>query len=309
MASQYKHGEPIMPSNPQNPVGGTTLITEARRETDRKLKEIQRWLADTVKAIPTQVRTINMSAGPLVGNASFYDYQISTFALEMIVAELKQRLSNPEVAEPIVNRAGAAYEVGTASAVKGLAALTDQYTRTITQVLASDPWQRRSALIRARVFEQMEGFAGETAADLSRVLMTGIENGKNPLALVDDLSARFKVSRTRAERIARTEITGSLRRARWDEADEAAANVGVRTKEMHLSALSPTTRVTHAERHGRLYTTEEVRQWYTEAANAINCKCTQVSVLVNEDGSPVISRSVTRAEEQRKRYIEEASKT
>ncbi|PVP08902.1 phage head morphogenesis protein, partial [Salmonella enterica subsp. enterica serovar Agona] len=40
-------------------------------------------------------------------------------------------------------------------------------------------------------------------------------------------------------------------------------------------------------RHGKLYTTEEVREWYSINGNAINCKCTQVSVLVDEAGNPL----------------------
>ena len=288
--------------NPSNPVGGTTLIQQARADVNRILARTQKWMLGELAAIPVTVRTVNAAppGAPLAVNASVYDYNVSLFTLQMITSELKRRLS--ETPPPVVNRTVAGYEVGTAQEVASLAAMTSEYTRTITQVLTSEPWQRRMALVRARVFEQMDGFVGETAADLSRVLMQGIENGQNPLIVAKDIKARFDVSKGRAERIARTEITGSLRRAHWDEADSARDQLGIRTLEMHLSALSPSTRESHARRHGRLYSTQEVREWYTQDGNAVNCKCTQVSMLVDKEGKPLQERVIDRARAASKRY-------
>ena len=286
--------EPILPSSPGNPIGGTRIIIEARKAINRQLRDTQRWLLGTLADIQTTRITIN---------ASVYEYQISPFALESIVSELVRRLEDPQPgANVLVNRAVAGYEIGTAAAITNLSTLTTDYTRTVTGVLSSDPWQRRVALMRARVFEQMQGFAGETAADLSMVLSTGIENGQNPLEVAKTLRGRFDVSRSRAERIARTEITGALRRARWDEAEDARINIGIRTLEMHLSALSPTTRASHAARHSRLFAVQEVREWYTQDGNSINCKCSQVSVLVDENNQPLSTRSIDRAKRAKGRY-------
>jgi len=286
--------EPILPASADNPIGGTRLITEARKAIDKQLRETQRWLLGTLANINTTRITIN---------SSVYEYQISPFGLQSVVTELVRRLEDPQPgANVLVNRVVAGYEIGTAAEITNLATLTTDYTRTVTSVLTSDPWQRRVALIRARVFEQMQGFGGETAADLARVLSTGIENGKNPLAVAKDLRARFDVSRSRAERIARTEITGALRRAKLDEAEDARVNIGIRTLEMHLSALSPTTRASHAARHGRLFTVQEVREWYTQDGNGINCKCNVVSVLVDADNNPLSTRSIDRAIAARVRF-------
>ena len=52
-----------------------------------------------------------------------------------------------------------------------------------------------------------------------------------------------------------------------------------------LSALKPTTRSWHASRHGKVYTTEEVRDFYAENGNRYNCYCSQIPVLLNDDGS------------------------
>jgi SPP1 gp7 family putative phage head morphogenesis protein len=294
---------PPFPPNNQNPIGGQRLYNEAMREVSAILRRARAFLLSELKNIPTRRITFNTSRAPFLVNQTTYEYLIDATRLAAIVAQLRQQIA--PAAEPVVNRTVAAYEIGTAAEVVALATITQgEYTRTVTRVLASDPWQRRVALVRARVFEQMDGFAGETAADLSRVLMTGIENGQNPIKVAKVIGDRFDVSQSRAERIARTEITGALRRARWDESDDAAISVGVRTKQMHLSALSPTTRATHSARHGRLYTTEEVREWYTQDGNAINCKCTQVPVLVDAQGKPIIDRPVKKAAEIKRRYDE-----
>ena len=63
---------------------------------------------------------------------------------------------------------------------------------------------------------------------------------------------------------------------------------------MHMSALSPSTRATHAARHARLYTSDEVRDWYSRDGNSINCKCGQVEVLVDDEGNPVVPAIVER---------------
>ncbi len=106
------------------------------------------------------------------------------------------------------------------------------------------------------------------------------------------------IEQGRANRIARTEITTALRRARWDEHDSASDDLGLNVMLLHLSALSPTTRQTHALRHGKLYTSEEVRDWYSINGNAINCKCSQVTVLVDEKGVPLNSSVIDIAKKE-----------
>jgi hypothetical protein len=38
-------------------------------------------------------------------------------------------------------------------------------------------------------------------------------------------------------------------------------------------------------RHGKVYTTEQVRDFYAENGNRYNCYCSQIPVLLNDDGS------------------------
>ena len=103
-------------------------------------------------------------------------------------------------------------------------------------------------------------------------MFSAVQSGENPRETAKRLRGRFVVSKSRAERIARTEITGALRRGRWDEARDAQDKFGIETRLIHYSALIPgRTRDSHAERHGRIVTIEEQAEWYEQDGNGINC--------------------------------------
>jgi SPP1 gp7 family putative phage head morphogenesis protein len=174
---------------------------------------------------------------------------------------------------------------------------------SLQALLASEPFQRRINLVREGVNARMESFGKELTANLSNVLADGIGRGLNPRTIAGNLKEIQGISEARAHRIARTEIPMALRKARWDETEEANDEFGLRTMEMHLSALSPTTRVSHAERHGKLFTMDEVRDWWDEGANAVNCKCSTTSVMVDKDGNPIVGEIVECAT-QAKRNME-----
>lgn len=293
-------GDPILPNHPSNPVGQTRRIRQAVRAIGKHAIITKRWLKKQLSDIP--VSRIEVSGGGLTVNS--YRYQINLTELRRIVAELQRRLDDSPT-DYVIRQVLAAKEEGTALAIANLANLTDDYTRTITSVLTSRPYQRSAALVRARMFEEMKGFDADNGRRLARILMNGVLDGRAPRDVAKDITKSFGTARSAAERLARTEITGAMRRARWDEAEETREKLGIRTKLMHLSAFSPTTRDTHAARHGELFTVEEVRAWYEEDGNAINCKCTQVEVLVDEDDNPVSEALVERVRAQKTRRMED----
>lgn len=138
-------------------------------------------------------------------------------------------------------------------------------------------------------------------------LSDGMAQRLNPRVIAKSLAEDVNGQLWRAERIARTEIGNALRQARMDESDQAARDLGVRTLEMHVSALSPSSRATHIARHGRLFTTQEQRAWWSEGANSIQCKCSTVSILVDSDGAPETPGVVTRALEVKKKVMSRRS--
>ena len=296
-------GNPHKPTHPDNPVGQTQRIRQTRTAWRRHIRPIRKWLIETLQDMPKERITgnirdvfhaanshalapVEVCHGTLSVNR--YDYLIDANELQRIVDELSRRMSTDEPVRAIEQRVRAAYEQGTGDEVQNLIAISDgQYTREITQVLSSDAWQRRVALIQSRVFEEMRGFQGDTATDLARVLREGVENGLNPRDVARQLRNRFDVSQSRAERLARTEITQAYRRARLDEDEDANQRLGIRTRLLWFSALLPTTRDNHASRHGQTYTQDEVRDFYSQPGESINCRCSQSSVLVDSDGNPV----------------------
>lgn len=191
-----------------------------------------------------------------------------------------------------------AHRRGTAQQVANLSQQSPRYSsgeRALTDILRSEPYRRRVSLVAAREFEEMKGLSSQVKTSLSRTLADGIARGKNPREIAREISQQSSIELGRANRIARTEITTALRRARLDEADEATEVYGLVSKEMHISALSPTTRQSHAARHATLHTTDEQRDWWSKDANSINCKCTTVTVLVDDRGTPLVPQIVERA--------------
>jgi SPP1 gp7 family putative phage head morphogenesis protein len=286
-------GIPILPNHPKNPVGQVGRIRKARGVRTKQLRAVKKWLRDYILAIPFEI---------IVTNAKVYEFQISVSELERVTGEINSQMILNGNDQLIVDQALAAYEDGTAQSVVNLANISEDYTRSVTQVLASQPYQRRVALASSRIFEGMQGFNLDTSRDLGRVLSQAISDGRSPLQIVGEISERFKVAKYRAERIARTEITQSLRRARWDEA-RGAEELGIKLSLMWLSALSPTTRKSHADKHGNLYSVEYARVFYSEDANAINCKCSQVEVLVDKDGKPATPDIVNRQKQKRRESL------
>lgn len=290
--------QPIVPRSLTNPIGQTERINRTTAAIVDSLDETESWLLARFKEIP--VKQIVVSR--FFVNKYRYEYQISIADLERLVQELLVELGRiPD--DYVVQQTIGAYEIGTDLAVTNLANISDDYTRNITQVLLSDPWQRRAALIGARVFEEMAGFEGDAGVRLSRILRQAVQDGLPPSSVVESLQDAFGISKRRAKTISQTEITGALRRGRWDEAQDAQDRLGIRTGMLWISALKPTTRLWHATRHGSIYTIQEVREFYASNGNAINCYCSQTEILLNADGTPVTPRVVLKLKKQKEEYL------
>ncbi len=290
---------PTLPRNTENPVGHARLQQQTVSRLKRGLRDVRRWVLERFNEIPKREITINAQVPGYVVNETRYEYLISVEELQLIVDDIRRRLGIEVPPDYMAAQTVLAYEAGTGTAVAQLAALTDDYTREITQVLASEPWQRRVALIRSRVFEQMDSFNGDTATELGRVLSQGVEDGLNPRTVAKDIRARFKVSESRAERIARTEVTSALRRAARDENQDAQERLGIRTAMLWYSALLPSTRQSHASKHGRTFSAQEVAEFYSQGGESINCRCSQQSVLLDESGQPILGPLKERMQKQR----------
>ena len=140
-------------------------------------------------------------------------------------------------------------------------------------------------MYKRQTYSDWKGISDTARADLANVIAESIGRGVNPRETASIVSKRLDVSMAKAKNIAQTEQVGALRQAQWNETDWAADRLGLNTGLLHLSALKPTTRQTHAFWHGKIRTTQEVRDWYAVDGNIFHCYCSQIPVLLNDDGS------------------------
>ena len=295
---------PILPRDPRDPMGIDKLERGAMREFAKRMRRVRDLYKTAIKRFPYEPvvnarYAFRLDAALLAAILSNLDFEVDlllmgesasstgTWFFESYVAVAMARGTAQEFAN--LSRQSAAY----------LADKVDMAT-----IMRSDPYRLRIALMRAREFEEMKGLTGQVKADMSRILTEGLARGLNPLDIARNMNEQTGIEEYRANRIARTEIGTALRRAKWDEADDATERLGLTTKEMHLSALSPTTRATHAARHGKLYTVEECRDWWAQGAESINCKCATTSVLVDKDDNPVVP-GIIEAAMRSKKIMEE----
>ena len=199
---------------------------------------------------------------------------------------------------------GQAWQEGTTKAFTRLKTLAESAAPNIADamnldsVLTSPEYARRFEIIAARAFEDMKGFAGQAATDLGRILGEGVALGQSPRTIARDIRKKFdQIQGYRALRIARTEVNNSFKEARYEETKDVRDRLGLEVRVMHVSALVESTRPSHAERHGKIYTLEDEREWQNEGSNKINCICSTVEVVFI-NGEPTQKKLIER---QRKR--------
>lgn len=291
----------ILPSNKTDPTSIDQLERKAMKDFARRIKKVGKIYKDSLQRFPASL-AIN----------AHYEYQLDPVLLNMVLNDASI-LTDAVLVEGDQNNnwftenyVEVAVVRGTAQMFANLSQQSATYLadrQSLQSLLMSEPYQRRMTLVYTRVFEEMKGLSAEVKRNMARVLTEGIGRGLHPSVVAKNLTAQAGIEKRRANRIARTELTTALRRARWDEADEATRDLGLNIRLLHYSALSPTTRQSHAIRHAHLYMTEEVRRWYAIGANAINCKCSQVEVLVDAKGNPLNSKIIEMAQGEYKRYM------
>lgn len=187
-----------------------------------------------------------------------------------------------------------ASQLGAAQAVANLTHLSAAYaaTRTLRDVVFSEAYRHRVAMAQIKSYEHWTGLSGEIRAELSQIIGRAVVDGKNPRAVRREIMDRLDVSKSRAMQYAQTDITDTLRMARLAEDQHAEESLGIRTGELWTSAFLPTTRPTHAARSGRVYTREQVRDFYSRDGNRYRCHCSITSVLLDDDGQPILSDSL-----------------
>lgn len=296
----------ILPRSTDDPTAQDKRERGAIKEFSRRFKGIKRDMLELLSSVKSRKLSIS---SPITVNAELvrYEFDINEITYASIGLEVDTivdrwieayggEASRHWFLEGFVSPA---YQQGTGQAYANLSIQSRAYTsarESLADLLRTEAYRKRLGFIQARSFEAMKNLGAQTKEVMRLTLLDGMAQGLSPSAIAAQIEESTDLGAVRARRIARTEITTALRRARIEEAEQTTFDLGLNIRMMQFSALSATTRLSHAQRHGKLFTFEEARAWMATSPNMINCKCTFVEVMVGADGKPLVPGIIARAE-------------
>ncbi len=300
-----KVGTPVVPRSKVDPTRSAKQVTSMFRDIESRYLGIKRALkALFEQRLTGREREVNSHSWNFLCHDHGEDmrlYQVNAgkFIYDMSAQEMANML---EAVQAILDDylldggeqnlwamdyVAAEVQRGTLEAFNNLSQQSQVYASqtTLQQLLNSPGYLNQIAAARLTTFSDWKVISDTTRGDLTNIITDAVARGVNPRETASVISKRLDVSMSKAKTIAQTEQVGALRQAQWNETDWAADRLGLNTGLLWLSALKQTTRNWHASRHGKVYTTEEVRDFYAENGNRYNCYCSQIPVLLNDDGS------------------------
>lgn len=320
---QTRIGTPIVPRNKADPTQSARQVGRMFRDIDERYLTIKRRLKTLFdQRLTGQQRETNGERSWMICNnegsePSLYQVNAGTYIYDMTAAQLAdllqvvQSILDDELLDGgsqnlwAMDYVIAEYDRGTLNAFTNLSVQSQVYASqtTLVQLLSSPAYQNQIASAYISTYSDWKGISDAARADLANVIADSIGRGINPRETAGFVSKRLDVSMAKAKNIAQTEQVGALRQAQWNETDWAADRLGLNTGLLWLSALKTTTRAWHASRHGKVFTTEEVRDFYAESGNRYNCYCSQIPVLLNDDGSIFNEGLADKLVKERKSWI------
>nr|WP_072053823.1 phage minor head protein [Obesumbacterium proteus] len=304
MNNQPKLGSPIIPRNKADPTQSYRAVNRIYRDIEQRYYDIKVALKQLFDLrLVGRERASNSMCGYILarnGNQPDTLYQVNagTYIYDMTAAQLADLL---QVVQAILDNkllegrsqnlwamdyVTAEFERGTLSGYTNLSVQAPVYASqtTLQQLLNSPGYLNQIAAARLTTFSDWKVISDTARGDLTNIITDAVARGVNPRETASVISKRLDVSMSKAKTIAQTEQVGALRQAQWNETDWAADRLGLNTGLLWLSALKLTTRWWHGDRHGKVFTTEEVRDFYAENGNRYNCYCSQIPTLLNDDG-------------------------
>lgn len=305
MTAQTRIGTPIVPRNKADPTQSSRQVSRMFNDIEDRYLNIKRRLKELFdQRLTGRQRETNGEQSWMMCNndgaePSLYQVNAGKFIYDMNAAELASLL---QIVQTILDDAlldggsqnlwaleyvAAEYERGTLNAYTNLSVQSPVYASqtTLMQLLSSPAYQNQIASAYISTYSDWKGISDTARADLANVIAESIGRGVNPRETASIVSKRLDVSMAKAKNISQAEQVGALREAQWNETDWAADRLGLNTGLLWLSALKPTTRWWHAAEHGKVKTTDWVREFYSRDGNKYHCYCGQIPVLLNDDGS------------------------
>ena len=278
---------------------------------------VKKWIAVNSEGIEkgfVTERFVKEEAEFIIANAKQYTWLIDQTLMDRVMLTIRQILVNDLLSgsdfwtrrfwfNAYLDKA---YETGTTQALFSGLRVTEGVTLTAQaqssmsvlsaeSVLASAPYQRRLGLVHGRVFEEMKGLTETMTKDLRRTLTEGMARGLGIRDIKQMVNSRVGVGMARSEVIARTEINKAYTDSYMGETqdlNDILDDDPTSIKQMHFSALAPTTRLSHAERHGKIYTDAQQKAWWDTGSNRINCLCSTIAVLVDDKTGEVVQEDM-----------------
>lgn len=279
---------PLIPGTPRERTGSGTIIRRAVAEINVRFAALAAEVLAAFDRVPVYAR--NDASSVLYGLTPEQMAQLSgelQASLDAYVArngaDVYRFWWSPYVAE--------ASQLGTAQAAANLANLSPVYAaaRNLQTIMFSEQYRNRVGIAQTKSYEHWSGQSAQIRAELAQIIGSAVADGRPPREVKGLIRDRLDVSASKARQFAQSDITDSLRQARWAEDDAATEELGLDLRELWTSALLPTTRHTHAARHGKVYTTEECRAFYAKDGNRMNCHCSSTTCLIDASGKPILT--------------------
>lgn len=285
---------PKIPVSTTDPVGANRRLSKANKQIEARYKRLNSSVIDLFRTIPVAATNAEDAYG--------YTYDFSAIRAATFNEELQRLIDEILLDDVQPMNAGQfwmsiavsdSYASGTVEAQQQLASMSPVYAdqRTITDIIYSPPYLQRLAIANASTYGDWVGLSDAARNDLSQVIMNAIATGANPRDIEDTISARVGVSKSRAQNMAQSELTGILRKSQADEVQESKVTLGLNAALFWISALLPTTRISHSLRSGRAFSPEDCADFYAKDGNKWRCHCAQTPCMLDDEGNVIMLES------------------
>lgn len=317
MTNQKLIRSPVIPRNKADPTQSSKPVNRMFRDIENRYYQIKvdlRQLFDE-QLVGREVEA-NSQAGYAVHGQVIYQVNIGRYIYDMSARALSRLL---ESVQGILDRhlldggeqnlwamtyVTDEYERGTQQAFTNLSVQSFIYEQqtSLAQLLTSPGYLNQIAATQVATYSEWRSVSDKARGDLANVITDAVARGINPRETARIVSQRLDVSMSSAKNIAQTEQVGALRQAQRQETEWSRDRLGLNTAMLHLSALKPSSRTWHVARHGKVFTPEEVEEWYSQNGNRYRCYCSQIPVILDDDGKVVNPGLIERLAQERQQW-------
>ena len=288
---------PILPRNKKDPTQSSRVISRIFKDIDSRYKAVSATIFEKLSTY--QVRQNNADSGQYVYSmtpaelASLFEFINSTLQDNVLEGGVDNLWMFDHLDDEFLR--------GTQFAFTNLSTQYQPYadTTNIRTITLSPGYQNQVAAARVSAWSEWKGVSDKGRANISSAIAEAVVNGTNVRDTAKVIQKKINASRSEAMNVAQTEQLGAYRQAARNEVRWSQERLGMNTAMMHLSALLPTSRPGHVARHGHIYTPDEIEEWYSQDGNRFRCHCTQVPVVLDDDGQLMNRGMVERLAKER----------